>query len=221
MKKLFTIIFILISASAFAQSDDNSTLNELPDNQGYMKSRGMVGIYGFIPDFHSKTLKDGNIGGGGFVYYNLTNMFWGNFMLGLSSDYTFVRASRSEYNANINIAPVTLNFAYMTSSDMLNVWGGFGGSYTFADVDIRNVTVSGVSHSVNKKMLTGFWGADLFVGGEYIFSTNPKFGAFFEFRYTFTTGLDIKQDFTDIGAHINDTMTMQRMRYTVGFTFHF
>lgn len=190
------------------------------DNPGYFKSKGMVGIYGFLPDFHSKTFQDGNIGGGGFAYYNLANQFWGNVAVGVSSDYTFTKASRGNYTANMKLAPVTFNIAYMTASDTVNFWGGGGISYNFADTDIRDVTFNGNTVAANKKVMLNFWSADVFIGGEYIFTEKYKFGAFFEFRYTFTQPVHLNSDFGSLGS-IHDTMTLQRFRYTVGFTYHF
>lgn len=190
-----------------------------PDNPGYLKSHGMVGIYGFLPDFHSKSMRDNDPGGGGFIYYNLYNAFWGNVMMGLSSDYTSTRLVRGNYKANTTLAPVTLNMAYMTSSDTVNFWGGVGASFTFMNSDIREVT--GVGGGLHKKVLTTFWATDLFIGGEYIFTdfSKEKFGVFFEFRYTFTQPVNLKADFGN--ARINDTMTMQRFKYILGFAYHF
>lgn len=199
--------------------EENYVPPSQPDNPGYLKSHGMVGIYGFLPDFHSKSMRDNDPGGGGFIYYNMVNDFWGNVMIGLSSDYTSTKISKGNYKANTTLAPITLNLAYMTSSDTVNFWGGVGASYTFMNSDIRDM--EGVGGGLHKKVLTTFWAADLFVGGEYIFTdfSKYKFGVFFEFRYTFTQPVNLKADFGNV--KLNDTMTMQRFKYILGFAYHF
>ena len=223
MKRTILIFLILLlSVPAFAENDKYAD-PKLKNNPGYMKSYGMVGLFGFLPNFHSKSFRDGDIGGGAFAYYNLFNDFWGNVAIGLSSNYTSTRAARSNYIANYRITPVTFNIAYMTSSDILNFWAGAGVSYTFLNTEIRSVTsVDGVSYSdLHKKNSTVFLAGDVFVGGEYIFHEEYKLGVFFEFRYTFTEGVKLKVDYGDMNAKINDTMTLQRFRYAIGFSYHF
>lgn len=80
MKKLFLVIITLSFACNFAYADDRTNK---PYNYGYAKRYGMAAITGNLTDRISNEWGDLAPGGGGFVYYNILNDFWGNFSIGL------------------------------------------------------------------------------------------------------------------------------------------
>ena len=84
MKKILLVIIILSFASSISFADDRTGK---PYNYGYAKRHGMVAITGNLTDRISNAWGELAPGGGGFVYYNILNDFWGNFSIGLSADY--------------------------------------------------------------------------------------------------------------------------------------
>lgn len=220
MKKLF-IVIILLFAFSFAYADDRKGK---PYNYGYEKRHGMVAITGNLTDRVDKSWGDLAPGGGAFIYYNVLNDFWGNFALGVSVDYIGGDFStQNNIKGRADMVPLAFNVAYMTSSKTVNAWVGIGVSYNFATFKIsdgavniplpnnsnNNVSYSGYTQS---NQLLGF---DAFAGLEYLFTKDGRWGAFFEFRYTysemptFSTGID------------SDKLDMQQLKYTIGFSYHY
>ena len=58
------------------------------------------------------------------------------------------------------------------------------------------------------------------IGLEYLFTKDGRWGAFFEFRYTYSQVPEIKLNISGIGA-VSDKLDTQRFKYTVGFSYHF
>ncbi len=219
MKKLFAVFLFLLVFSSYSFSSDKED-NEY-DNPGYYETLGMVGIYGFMHDFTNKYSDDRGISGGAFAYFNALNTIYGNFSIGLSSDYTKSKFKPGYMNADLDIAPIALNLAYMTSSDFINGWAGLAFTYTIVNVGIKDGFINGVNIGRQSKDLKGVIGGDAFVGLEYIFTKNKMFGAFFEFRYSLTEKLKYQKYIPEQNIHINDKIDLSRMKFTLGISFHF
>ena len=110
-------------------------------------------------------------------------------------------------------------FRSMTSSNIVNAWIGIGVSYNFAAFDISGGTNNGVYYNdftQNSQLI----GVDAFAGVEYLFTKDGRWGAFFEFRYTYSQNPKFNLDLAGIGS-ISDTLDMQQLKYTIGFSYHF
>ncbi len=218
MKKIFLVIIILSLTSSIAYSDDRTGK---PYNYGYAKRYGMVAITGNLTDRISDDWGDLAPGGGGFVYYNILNDFWGNFSIGLSADYIGgdFKTKHQNIKGKAHMAPVALNIAYMTSSTIVNAWIGVGLSYNFATFNLSGGTNNGISYNdytQNNQLI----GVDAFAGVEYLFTKDGRWGAFFEFRYTYSQNPKFNLNLESIG-NISDTLDMQQLKYTIGFSYHF
>ena len=202
MKKILLVIIILSFACSFAYADDR--LNK-PYNYGYAKRYGMVAITGNLTDRISNAWGDLAPGGVGFLYYNI-----------LSGDFT---TKNQQIKGKAHMAPIALNVAYMTSSNIVNAWIGIGVSYNFATFNISGGINNGVSYGdfTQNSQLLGF---DAFAGVEYLFTKDGRWGAFFEFRYTYAQNPKFNLDLTGIGS-VSDTLDMQQLKYTIGFSYHF
>ncbi len=222
MKKLLAALslFALFHAwPAWASGEETEY-----DNPGYYATHGMAGIYGTLPDYIHGDNKDGGIGGGGFIYYNVINKIGGNFSIGVSADYAGGEFNNGTFRAKMNMTPVALNFAYMTASDFLNFWAGLAVTYTFLDIDIKDGNVPDrINGGFGKlsRQSTGVVGGDAFVGAEYIFTENKKFGVFFEFRFSLTDSVKIDRYVPEQEYRIDDKMNFTKLRYTLGVSFHF
>ena len=218
MKKILLVIIILSFASSISFADDRTGK---PYNYGYAKRHGMVAITGNLTDRISNAWGELAPGGGGFVYYNILNDFWGNFSIGLSADYIGGDFTTKKQNikGKAHMAPVALNLAYMTSSNIVNAWIGVGVSYNFATFNISGGTNNGVSYGdfTQNSQLLAF---DAFAGVEYLFTKDGRWGAFFEFRYTYAQNPKFNLDLTGIGS-VSDSLDMQQLKYTIGFSYHF
>lgn len=221
MKKIFAVvIFILLPIVSYGAT--SSELEELPDNKGYFETLGMFGAYGLMDDFTKKDLKDSNIGGGGFLYFNALNTIYGNFAIGVSSDYTNTKVDRNRFSANLDLIPVSFNLAYMTSSDFINGWIGAGVSYTFTQVRVNSgTTTDNINFGHQSKDNKGVLGGDFFAGVEYIFTQNKMFGIFFEFKYTLTEDLKYEKFLSEYNYNINEKINLSRMKFTLGISLHF
>lgn len=218
MKKILLALIILSFTFSFVYADDR--LNK-PYNYGYAKRHGMVAITGNLTDRVSNAWGDLAPGGGGFVYYNILNDFWGNFSIGISADYIGgdFTTKNQQIKGRAHMAPVALNLAYMTSSKMVNAWIGIGVSYNFATFNISGGTNNGVNYAdfTQNSQLIGF---DAFAGAEYLFTKDGRWGAFFEFRYTYSQNPSFNLDLTGVGV-VSDSLDMQQLKYTIGFSYHF
>ena len=139
MKKILLVIIILSFACSFAFADDRT---DKPYNYGYAKRHGMVAITGNLTDRISNAWGDLAPGGGGFVYYNILNDFWGNFSIGFSADYIGGEFTTKKQNIKrkVHMGPISLKFAYIKSSKIDNAWDGIGVSYKFSKIKIFYVT---------------------------------------------------------------------------------
>lgn len=219
MKKLllFTILCLLLTAN-FSFADDRT---DKPYNIGYAKRYGMVGIYGHLTDYIGKQWGDLYPGGGGFIYYNILNDFWGNFSIGINADYVGGEFTTSNgIKGRTHMAPLSFNIAYMTSSNVVNAWIGAGFSYNFATFDMTGGTYNGVYYGGSQKQYAQLMGVDAFAGLEYLFTKDGRWGAFFEFRYTYSQVPELNYNIAGVGTSV-DTIDTQRFRYTVGFSYHF
>lgn len=217
MKKIFLAIFILSFAVGFSYADDRTNK---PYNHGYAKRYGMVALTANLTDRISNAWGDIAPGGGGFIYYNVLNDFWGNFSIGLSADYIggdFTTKDK-KINGKAHMAPVAFNIAYMTASKVVNAWIGVGVSYNFATFNISGGAVDDVNYQkfTQNSQLLGF---DAFAGLEYLFTKDGRWGAFFEFRYTYAQNPKFNIDLS--GGSVSDTLDMQQLKYTIGFSYHF
>lgn len=214
MKKILLVIMILSFAYSISYADDRNK----PYNYGYAKRHGMVAITGNLTDRISSEWGDLAPGGGGFVYYNILNDFWGNFSIGLSADYIGgdFTTKKQSIKGKAHMAPVAFNIAYMTSSNIVNAWIGIGVSYNFATFNISGGTNNGVSYGdfTTSSQLLGF---DAFAGAEYLFTKDGRWGAFFEFRYTYAQNPKFNLNVTGV----SDSLDMQQLKYTIGFSYHF
>lgn len=218
MKKLLITILLLLLTISLAYADDRTGK---PYNIGYADRYGMVGLYGHLSDYIGKEWGDMSPGGGGFVYYNILNDFWGNFSIGINADYVGGDfTSKNGIKGKVHMAPLSLNVAYMTSSNVVNAWAGVGFSYNFATLDITGGTYNNVSYGAQGSQSSQLIGVDAFAGLEYIFTQDGRWGAFFEFRYTYSQIPEINLNISGLGS-ISDTLDTQRFKYTVGFAYHF
>ncbi len=219
MKKIiFCIIFLFAVTVAYA--DDRVGK---PYNEGYAKKYGMVGLYGHLSSYITGAW-DNELapGGGGFIYYNLLNNFWGNLSLGVNADYVGgkFKTKDNKIAGRVHMAPLSLNLAYMTSSKVINLWAGIGFSYNFASFDIDSVTHNNREHSINVSQNSHLIGVDAFAGIEYLFTKDGSWGAFFEFRYTYSQKPELQLNIKNAGT-LSDILDTQRFKYTIGFTYHY
>lgn len=219
MKKLllFTLLLLIFSAN-FSFADDRTGK---PYNIGYAKRHGMVGIYGHLSDYIGKEWGDLYPGGGGFIYYNILNDFWGNFSIGINADYVggdFTTAKGIK--GRTHMAPLSFNIAYMTSSTVVNAWAGVGFSYNFATFDLTAGSYNNIQYGTNERQYSQLMGVDAFAGLEYLFTKDGRWGAFFEFRYTYSQIPELKLNINGVGT-VTDKLDTQRFKYTVGFSYHF
>lgn len=217
MKKIALVILLLSFTVTFSYADDRT---DKPYNIGYAKRYGMVGLYGHLSDYIKDDWGDLALGGGGFIYYNILNDFWGNFAIGINTDYVGGDFSTQKgIKGKTHMAPLSLNVAYMTSSNTVNAWAGVGFSYNFATFDIAGGTYNNISYAPENQQ-AHLIGVDAFVGLEYLFTKDGRWGAFFEFRYTYSQIPELNINVAGIGK-VSDALDTQRFKYTVGFSYHF
>lgn len=222
MKKLFYILILTATVLFYSTSGECQTIDEKPRNPGYAKRYGMVGLYGLLPDYINNSWTDLSPGGGGMIYYNILNDFWGNFSIGVTAEYAGGIYKDSNISGFAHMAPVSFNVAYMTASNVLNFWIGIGVSYNFINFDISGGTYSdGTTFSKNKYLQDNVLGVDAFVGAEYLFTKNGRWGAFFEFRYTYAEKAEFSLNAPEVAMPFSASIDTQRFRYTVGFSYHF
>lgn len=218
MKKFFLVIIVLLFESGFVYADDR--LGK-PYNHGYAKTYGMVALTANLTDRISNAWDEIAPGGGGFIYCNILNDYWGNFAVGISADY--IGGSFATKDKNIkgkaHMAPVAFNVAYMTASKVINAWIGVGVSYNFATFNISDGTIDGTHYNdfTQHDQLLGF---DAFAGLEYLFTKDGRWGAFFEFRYTYAQNPKFDINLAGTG-NVSDKLDMQQLKYTIGFSYHF
>ena len=202
-----------------------------PFNKGYAERYGVIGIFGNLPDFINKSFQDNTPGGGGFIYYNILNDFWGNFSIGLSAEYLSGThaAKNNSIKGYIHMAPFRfLSLAYFTSSDVINFWAGIGPSYNFITYDVKG----GGANNGNNGLLPyslptshidkGLWGVEAFAGIEFLFSKDARWGLFFEFKYNYSESLKINVPYADGSNRSYETsIDTQHMRYALGFSYHY
>lgn len=218
MKKIIFLILLLSFTANLSYADDRT---DKPYNIGYAKRYGMVGLYGHLSDYIKDDWGDLFPGGGGFIYYNILNDFWGNFSIGFNADYVGGDFTTSKgIKGKAHMAPLSLNVAYMTSSNVVNAWAGVGFSYNFATFDISGGTYNNTAYGAQGKQYAQLIGVDAFAGLEYLFTKDGRWGAFFEFRYTYSQVPEINLNISGIGA-VSDKLDTQRFKYTVGFSYHF
>ena len=115
MKKFILFILLFLFAANFSYADDRTNK---PYNIGYADRYGMVGLYGHLSDYIGKEWGDLSPGGGGFIYYNIFNKFWGNVSIGVSADYVGGDfTTKNGIKGKAHMAPLALNLAYMTFRD--------------------------------------------------------------------------------------------------------
>ena len=219
MKKL--ILFIILFCLSFNLSYADDRLDK-PYNIGYAKRYGMVGIYGHLSDY-IKDEWDNELspGGGGFIYYNIFNDFWGNVSIGVNADYVGGKfVTEKKIKARAYMAPLSLNLAYMTSSNIVNAWAGVGFSYNFATFNVKEAYFNNTKYGLDTSITNQLIGVDAFAGLEYLFTKDGKWGAFFEFRYTYSQMPKLEVNIPNVGT-VSDELDTQRFKYTVGFTYHF
>lgn len=222
MRKLFLSAAVLLIYISYGISGYAQTIDEKPLNPGYAKRYGMVGLFGHLPDYINDSWTDMAPGGGGFIYYNVLNDFWGNLSLGVSAEYVAGSYKDNNIRGYAHMAPIAFNVAYMTSSDVLNFWIGVGVSYNFVNFDMSGGTYSdGTFFHKNKYLQDQVVGVDAFAGAEYIFTKNGRWGAFFEFRYTYAEKANFSLNAPETAMPFSATIDTQRFRYTVGFSYHF
>ena len=218
MKKFILFILLFLFAANFSYADDRTNK---PYNIGYADRYGMVGLYGHLSDYLGKEWGDLSPGGGGFIYYNIFNKFWGNVSIGVSADYVGGDfTTKNGIKGKAHMAPLALNLAYMTSSNVVNAWIGVGFSYNFATFDITGGTYNSLAYGAQGSQSAQLMGVDAFAGLEYLFTKDGRWGAFFEFRYTYSQVPNINLNISGIGA-VSDKLDTQRFKYTVGFSYHF
>ena len=212
------ICIIFMSVAAYAATDV-----EEYNNPGYYETNGLFGVYGFSPDYFNGD-SSGSIGGGAFAYYNILNTIGGNLAIGISSDYGQGNFDNGVFKADTSTLPIALNLAYFTASDFLNVWGGLAFTYTVANIEITN---GAVPNRINGefgpqgKESVELLGGDIFAGIEYIFSQNKKWGAFFEFRVSFTESTKIERYVPEQLYTFEDDVNFSKMRFLLGVSYHF
>ena len=218
MKKFTLFILLFLFTANFSYADDRT---DKPYNIGYAKRYGMVGLYGHLSDYIGKEWGDLSPGGGAFAYYNIFNKFWGNVSIGISADYVGGEfTTKNGIKGKTHMAPLALNLAYMTSSNVVNAWAGVGFSYNFATFDITGGTYNNTVYGAQGSQSAQLIGVDAFAGLEYLFTKDGRWGAFFEFRYTYSQVPNINLNISGIGA-VSDKLDTQRFKYTVGFSYHF
>lgn len=216
---LITLCCLLfIPVAAYAATDEEY------NNPGYYETNGLLGVYGFTPNYFNSDNENGGMGGGIFAYYNILNKIGGNLSIGISADYSSGKYDNNVFRADTTIMPIALNLAYMTASDFLNVWAGLAFTYTFADFDITDGNVPNrINGSFGPQGSESFqlMGGDIFTGIEYIFTQNKKFGAFFEFRVSFTESASVKRYIPQQQYSFEEDINFSRMRFMLGVAYHF
>lgn len=220
---LFVSISIFISSSTLLFANEDGTYI---DNPGYFKSRAFIGVYGYYPDYYEGDMSDGDISGGAFVYFNVINTIYGNAMIGIGSLYEYGNFSRNisedKYTANFRNANFQLNLAYMTSSNMINAWGGVGFTLNLYDLHFRSYT-DGASTPIGldtHQYLTTP-GIDVFVGAEYFLTQNKLLSIFLEARYSFNENLIVHKPIDGTNFIISDLVNTFHLKIAVGLALHF
>jgi len=219
---LFVPLFIVISSSTLLYANEDGSYI---DNPGYFKSRVFMGVYGFYPDYYDSDISDSDISGGAFVYVNVINTIYGNAMIGIGSVYEYGNFNRnvsdSNYKANFKNTNIQLNLAYMTSSNMVNAWGGVGFTLNLYDLHFRSYSKESTYIDLNTNQYLTTAGIDVFVGAEYFLTQNKLLSIFAEGRYSFNENLIVHKPIAGTNIVISDLINIFHLKISIGLAFHF
>lgn len=232
---IILIIGVALSSTAFAEKR----------NLGYAETDGFIGLFG------GNVIHEGEKEGatadvlGVMAYYNLFNREWGNLAIGTQiMPQTGKIRKENEYSLDYDIMPLELNLAYMTASDLFNLWFGAGVSYNAVNAKFTGITVADSSGAgeygtckLSPESVSEYSpGYQLFFGAERLFGKTGTWGVFVQGRYQFSKELDIETNQTVSCAGVNtsnapvtinrsvavkDTLSPTNSSYIIGVSYHF